>query len=193
MTSKQEKMKKLKEWKSYSVEILLNGAKASYSEDGVLLIEGKLGQVFKKLVFPNVSFKISEEKVEIFTKKFTQRVKKILHTFRAHVKNMVLGVSEGFEYNLAIVYEKFPMKVELKSDMFVVKDFLGEKVPRSFQVLKDVKVDIKGKDIKVSGINKESVGQVAARIEQLCRITHLDRRVIQDGIYITKKPHRSYI
>ena len=46
---------------------------------------------------------------------------------------------------------------------------------------------IKGDIIIVEGIDKELAGQTAARIEQSTRITNKDRRVFQDGCYITDK------
>ena len=45
----------------------------------------------------------------------------------------------------------------------------------------------------MSGIDKEKVGQVAASLEQSTRVLNMDRRVVQDGIFITHKPHRAYI
>ena len=107
---------------------------------------------------------------------------------------MVKGVSEGFEYKLTVVYAKFPMTVEVKDNKFIVKNLLGEKVPRTVPLPSDVEVKVEGsKDITVTGIDKEKVGQVAASLEQSTRISHFDRRVIQDGIYIVEKPHRRYV
>ena len=106
---------------------------------------------------------------------------------------MIKGVTSGFEYVLRVVYAKFPISVEFKDGKFTVKNFLGEKVSRSTYVPSDVNIKINGKDIIVSSLDIEKAGQVAANIEQLTRITHMDRRVIQDGIYIIKKPSKSYV
>ncbi len=84
------------------------------------------------------------------------------------------------------------MTVALKGTMVEVKNFLGEKVPRTMMVPANVKVTIKSEDITVEGINKEAAGQVAGSIEKLTKISHFDRRVIQDGIFITEKPHVRY-
>lgn len=190
MVSKQQKAKK--EWKSLSLEVSLEDTTATF-ENHMLTVKGQKGEVSRKFKFPKVHLKIEDSKVVISTDRLSQTEKKIIFTYRAHIQNMVKGVTEGFVYNLVVVYAKFPMTVELKGTTFTVKNLLGEKVPRTLEISSDVKVEVKGKDVTVSGIDKEKVGQTAASIEQLCRITHLDRRVVQDGIYITKKPHKAYI
>ncbi|MDA3854846.1 MAG: 50S ribosomal protein L6 [Candidatus Woesearchaeota archaeon] len=189
MVSKQEKVKK--QWDSLSIEVPLEGTTATI-EGITLTVKGEKGELTRDFKCPNVQLKVESDNVIISTDRFSQREKKMMFTFKAHIKNMVLGVTSGFEYNLVVVFAKFPMTVELKGNIFYVKNLLGEKVPRSFEVSSDVKVVIKGKDITVTGIDKEKTGQAAASIEQLCKISHLDRRVVQDGIYITTKPHRSY-
>lgn len=190
MVSKQQKAKK--EWSSLYVEVDLEETSAKY--DGkAITVEGPKGTITKKLRYPTVSIKVEDGKVVIGTDKLTKREKKIISTYRAHIKNLVKGVREGFEYKLVVVFSKFPMTVEHKGNEFIVKNLLGEKVPRVMKVPEGVEVDVKGKDIYVRGIDKELVGQCAANIEQLCKVTHLDRRVVQDGVFITSKPHREYV
>lgn len=184
-----------KEWRSveYTVEIPQEGVKVEYNFPN-LTVKGEKGEVTKKLRFPNVEIIVEESKVRITSSRFTQKLKKIMSTYRAHINNMITGVTQGFEYKLKVVYAKFPMTVEFKDSTLVVKNFLGEKVPRVVKIPQDiVKVEVKGEDITVTGIDKEECGKIAALIEQSTRITHLDRRVIQDGIYITNKPHRAYV
>ena len=50
-----------------------------------------------------------------------------------------------------------------------------------------MKVEIKGDEVVVSGIDKEAVGQTAANIEQTTRIRGYDPKVFQDGIYPVDK------
>jgi len=191
MVSAQDKKQKV--WTSLEVEVeLIEGVSAVY-ENNTLVVSGPKGEISKHLRFPNVYLKVEGNKILIGTKKYSKNEKKIIFTYKAHAKNLVKGVTEGFNYSLVVVYAKFPMKVELKGQIFSVKNFLGEKVPRTCKIATDVKVVIKAeKEISVSGIDKEKVGQTAATIEQLTRINHLDRRVVQDGIFITEKPHRKY-
>jgi len=191
MVSKQKKAQK--EWNTLSVEVPIEeGVTFTYNK-GILTATGPKGTISKNMKYPNVTIEVQSGRVVIGTKKLSQREKKIIFTYKAHTQNLMKGVVEGFEYNLVVVFSKFPMSVALNGQNLTVKNLLGEKVPRKITIPQDVKVEIKGKNITVTGIDKEKTGQVAANIEQMCRITHLDRRVVQDGIFITNKPHKAYV
>ncbi|MCB9362443.1 50S ribosomal protein L6 [Candidatus Woesearchaeota archaeon] len=152
-----------------------------------LTAKGKFGEATKKLVDPRIEISLEEGKVVISSKNATKREKTKLGTFRAHVSNLVKGAAEGFTYRLKICSGHFPMNVAVNGTNFVVKNYLGEKVPRVVKIKEGAKVVIDGTDVTVSAANKETAGQVAADIEQLCRITNRDRRIFQDGIYIVDK------
>ena len=111
----------------------------------------------------------------------------ILGTLKSHINNMVKGVKEGFDYELKICSGHFPMNVSLDNGEVIVKNFLGESVPRKKKMQSGAEIIIKGNDITVTSADKEKAGQVAASIESLTRITNKDRRIFQDGIYITHK------
>ena len=70
----------------------------------------------------------------------------------------------------------------------VIDNFLGEKAPRQTEIHGDTEVAVDGEELTLSGPNIEDVGQTAADIEQLTRVSGKDTRVFQDGVYITKKP-----
>jgi len=112
---------------------------------------------------------------------------------RSHIKNMTKGVSDGFTYNMKIVYSHFPMNVKAQGNTFVIDNFLGEKHPRSAKILEGVEVQVNAQDITLTGSNKENVAQTAANIEQATKIKNLDPRVFQDGIYITEKDGKSIV
>jgi large subunit ribosomal protein L6 len=114
-------------------------------------------------------------------------------SIRAHLRNMMRGVSSGVVYNLKVVYSHFPMNVKVSGNRVLIDNFLGEKHPRSAEILQSVSVEVKGQDVKVSGFDKEKVSQTAANIEQATRIKRRDPRVFQDGIYIIEKDGKSLL
>ncbi|HDL15060.1 MAG TPA: 50S ribosomal protein L6, partial [Euryarchaeota archaeon] len=76
---------------------------------------------------------------------------------------------------------------KVKGNEVIVENFLGERVPRKTEIFGICKVKVKGQEVTVEGINKEDVGQTAARLEQLTKIKGKDRRIFQDGIYLIEK------
>ena len=136
---------------------------------------------------PRIEIKENNGKIEFHAKKITKKEKCLIGTLSGHVDNMFKGVFEEFIYMLKICSGHFPMTVAKESNFVVVKNFLGEKVPRKAKITEGVKVDIKGDEIVVSSMDKELAGQIAANIEQSTRITNRDRRKFQDGCYITVK------
>jgi len=88
---------------------------------------------------------------------------------------------------MKVVYAHFPINVSVEGKLVVIKNFAGEKTPRHAHIFGDVKVDVKGQDIVLKGLDREEVGQTAANIETATKIRRKDIRVFQDGVYITSK------
>ena len=110
-----------------------------------------------------------------------------MNTFVAHIKNILKGVSKGFEARLKICSGHFPMNVSVTGKNIVIKNFLGEKLPRATEIIGDTNVKVEGDNIIVSGCDRYSVGQTSANMEKATYITKKDRRVFMDGIFISKK------
>jgi len=109
-------------------------------------------------------------------------------TWKAHLNNMIKGVTEGFTYSLKAFYSHFPMTLSVKGNQLVVNNYFGERVPRTADILSGVEVKVQKKvEVTVSGIDKEAVGQTAANIERCTTVKNRDRRVFQDGIYLLEK------
>ena len=161
-------------------------------EGSLIKVKGPNGEVERLLSNPMVIIKKEENVITFYSKnKMTKREKRIIGTFSGHIGNMVKGVSDGFEYKLKICSGHFPITANIEGEEFILKNFLGEKVPRKSKIMEGVKVELKGDVIIVNSIDKEKAGQTAARIEQATRITNKDRRVFQDGCYITEKAGRT--
>ena len=151
-------------------------------------VSGPKGELEKSFVIPkDVKVEISEGKVRVFSENEKRKIKAIVGTIAAHIRNMIEGVTNGYVYKLKIIYSHFPITVKVEGDRVIIQNFLGERKPREAKIVGNVKVEVKGQEIIVSGIDIDAVGQTAGNIEQATRIVGKDRRVFQDGIFIVSK------
>jgi len=109
--------------------------------------------------------------------------KSFVNTAAALVKSAAKGVTEGYSRKLQIVYAHFPITLEQKGAVLVIKNFLGEKNPRKAKIVGDTKVKVEKEFISLSGPDQYGVGQTAANFKQATHIKCKDPRVFQDGIY----------
>ena len=158
--------------------------------ENMLTIKGKEGEIKRKFNINKITFEKKDNKIIIGNKKATKNEKKMINTISAHIRNMIEGVQEKFEYKLKICSSHFPMNVEIVGNEVIIKNFLGEKIPRKSKIIENVNVEIKGDIITINSPNKELAGQTAANFETATRIRSRDRRVFQDGIFITNKAGR---
>jgi len=153
-----------------------------------LTVEGPEGSVTRRLWYPDISVSTEDDVVVVESDADDAKTLSTVGTFESHVENMVHGVTEGWEYRLQVHYSHFPMQVEVEGDEVVIQNFLGEKAPRRTPIRGDTEVAVDGEEVTLNGPSIEDVGQTAADIEQLTRVTDKDTRVFQDGVYIVEKP-----
>src|SRR6266516_1597823 len=79
------------------------------------------------------------------------------------------------------------VKVDEKAKALKIENFTGEKTPRYAKIVGGVKVDVKGEDISVEGIDLKSVSQTAANIQDSTKIKKKELRVFLDEIYAAGK------
>ena len=161
------------------VEVIINNNEVS--------VKGPNGEDSRKFTYPNVSIKEEEDVVVLETTFPKKKDKAMIGTTRAHINNMIIGVTDGFTYHMKIVFAHFPMTVKVQKDTVVIDNFLGERHPRTAKNVGSSKVAVKGDAVTVTGINKEHVGQTMANLEQATKIKGRDPRVFQDGIYLISK------
>jgi large subunit ribosomal protein L6 len=162
-------------------------------DGGLFTVHGPKGEVQKKLHNPKIKANISNNLVIFEAKKGTQREKRLIKAYIAHLKCMMKGVNQVHTYKLRICSGHFPMTVSVKGNVLEIKNFVGETIPRTLALPEGVKVSVDGYFIVVEGVNKEKSGQTAALIEKLTRRAAFDKRVFQDGIYIIEKDGKPVI
>lgn len=151
-------------------------------------IKGPKGSLTREFLSKSIVISKEGNLIKFMAKPANKRNKTMMNTFRAHIRNMLKGVVEPYVYTLKVCSGHFPMTVAMKGNELSIKNFLGEKIARVVKVADDVKVKIEGDKITVEAIDIEKAGQCAASIEMATRITNRDRRIFQDGVWITSKP-----
>ncbi|QSW99179.1 50S ribosomal protein L6 [Haloterrigena alkaliphila] len=151
-------------------------------------VDGPEGSVTRRLWYPDVTVEVEGDSVVIESDNEDAKTNATVGTFESHITNAFHGVTEGWEYKMEVFYSHFPMQVRAEGDEIVIENFLGEKAARRTTIHGDTDVSVDDERLVLSGPNKEDVGQTAADVEQLTRVSGKDTRVFQDGVYITEKP-----
>jgi large subunit ribosomal protein L6 len=139
---------------------LPSGVSAELS-DGLIKVSGPKGQ--QTLVLPPLcQVKLSDQTITV-QRSSEEKSHKAQHGLtRALINNLVLGVTEGFSKELEVNGVGFKLKLEGKTLIMS----LGFSHDIRYNVPEDVDVSVDKMEIKVSGSNKQRVGQVAAEIRE---------------------------
>jgi len=157
-------------------------------ENNILTLETKEGKLSRRFWHPRIEIVIEKKEIVISCEMPRKKEKALMGTFTSHIRNMLIGVTEGYRYEMKMVYSHFPIKLVVKENELVIENFLGEKYPRKAKIMGETKVEVKGDQVLLTGSNIEDVGQTAANIERATKIKNFDPRVFQDGVYIINKP-----
>ncbi len=151
---------------------------------GMVFVTGPKGNVSKQFNTRLVKLSLQADEISVSgIGKMNRSKTAAVNSVERHLINMVNGVQAGYAKKLTVVYAHFPVAVEVKGSLVLIKNFLGEKSPRIAKIVPGVQVKADKQEITVSGIDREAVGQTAANIMQAVKITKRDIRVFQDGIY----------
>jgi large subunit ribosomal protein L6 len=125
-----------------------------------LTAKGKLGTL-KLPINSEIAAAVQDGKVVVKPKSDTKRARVLWGTTRAHINNMVAGVSKGFAVNLEINGVGYRAAVQGKN--LVLQ--LGYSHDVIFPIPSDIKIVCeKPTSIAISGADCQRVGQVAAVI-----------------------------
>lgn len=148
---------------------------------------GEKGRVVRDFSHAPVSIELKDDSITVESQWPRKKEAALVGTICAHIKNMTIGVTEGFTYKLKIVFSHFPISVKVDQDKVVIDNFTGERSSRIAKIQGDTKITVQTEDIIVQGVNIEDVSQTAANIEQATKVKKKDPRVFLDGIYIYER------
>jgi len=131
-------------------------------QGNTITVEGPKGKLSMDF---HPDMKVVVEDRQIRVERPTDRAfHKALHgTTAALIRNMVKGVTEGFTVVLEV--HGLGYRAAVKGNNLELN--LGKSHPDVYPIPKDIKIEVKGNEIHVSGIDKQKVGQVAAEIRAL--------------------------
>jgi len=126
----------------------------------IIKVKGKFGEL-EKSFHPNMKIKVEDNQL-IVERPDDQRENRALHGLtRALLNNMVQGVSEGFSKTLDIIGVGYKAELKGKNLLLVI----GYSHPIYFIPPEEIKLEVPNPtQIKISGCDKELVGQIAAKI-----------------------------
>jgi len=133
------------------------------TNNNLVTVQGQKAKLLKSF---SENFKIFENDNKIIVERPSDSKKdKALHgLYRMLIFNMIEGISKGFEKNLEINGVGFSAEMKGKS-LFLN---LGFSHAVLFTPPEDIKIEIPANlKIKISGVDKQKVGQVAAKIREI--------------------------
>lgn len=136
--------------------------KLTYAQ-GVLTVEGQKGRL-SRAIHPEVSLQIEGDTIQVIPLKESKTNLALQGLTRSLVSNMVVGVNNGFEKVLEIAGIGY--RAEVKGNTLVLN--LGFSHPIQFELPEGISAVVDRNNIvKLSGIDKEKLGQTAASIRRL--------------------------
>jgi large subunit ribosomal protein L6 len=143
------------------------GVEVKISDNNVVTVKGKLGEL-TQTVDPAISIKVAEGNIKLSRASESKDHKSKHGLYRSLLNNMVTGVSQGFTTVQELVGVGF--KADAKGQLLELS--LGYSHHIYLQIPDEVKVETvteRGKNplIKLSSVDKQLVGQVAAKIRSL--------------------------
>jgi len=131
------------------------------SETNTVKVSGPKGSLARGF-HPDMAIKVEGRQLMV-SRPSDQRTHRALHGLtRALLANMVHGVSQGFVKKMQVVGVGY--RVDMRGDALVLN--VGFSHPIEFPAPQGIKfsVDKGGRDFQIEGIDREFVGQVAAKI-----------------------------
>ena len=131
-------------------------------KEELLEVKGPKGTLTQE-IHPLIGLEINEEEITVLPKRQDKEAQALWGLFRSLINNMVQGVQTGFEKKLE--FEGGGFKAQMQGDKLVLE--MGFSHPVEFKAAEGIKIEVEKNVIKISGIDKQAVGQTAAKIRSI--------------------------
>ncbi len=138
--------------------IIPSGTEVSV-DDGVVTVKGKHGTLTKKY-HPKIDITVENGEVKVTPKDNSKFANALWGTFSSHIKNMIKGVNSPFTKELVV--EGVGFKVALNGNTLNLK--VGYSHDVNFEIPEGISAEVEKNTIKLSGADKELLGQFAADV-----------------------------
>ncbi len=137
--------------------------KVEVIRDGkIIKVKGPRGET-ERVFKDDINITIEGDKILLKPVKDIKETKALWGTYVSHIKNMIKGVTDGFEKKLII--EGIGFRVQIEGTNLVLN--LGLSHPIKVPIPKDLKVSVEKNIIVIAGVDKEKVGKFSAEIRAL--------------------------
>ena len=161
---------------------LPTGANAKL-EKGAIFVAGPLGSLSRRLHSDVKISLLEDNKVKVEPAHRSISADALSGTFASHIKNMIEGVTKGYEKKLLIEGVGFRFAVNGNK----VKLDLGFSHTVELPIPADLKVAVEKNQMTITGLDKELVGEFAAKIRALKKTEPYKGKGIR---YIDEVPRR---
>jgi len=158
-------------------------------ENNLVKIKGQKGEL-KQYIRPEIKVEKKENEIIVSVGKETKRTSALWGLSRTLIANMIEGVVNGYEKKLEI--QGVGYRASLEGEDLVL--LVGFSHPVRIKKVEGIKFEVQKLNIIISGINKELVGQVAAKIRAVRPPEPYKGKGIRyDGEYVRRKSGKKVV
>ncbi len=136
--------------------------KVDIQEDKVSVF-GPLGSAVYVLLNNDIFLKEENGIITFSSSERSRKISSVIGTMKALIRNIILGVSIGFEKKLILVGIGFRASKEVQNDIIMLNIGFSHEI--QYKIPKGIQIECPSQtEIIIKGLNKELVGQVSAEI-----------------------------
>jgi large subunit ribosomal protein L9e len=155
-------------------------------------VEGPRGKMQRAFKHINIDLRVVANGKKVRAEMWHGNRKELatVRSLTTHIKNMIIGVTQGYRYKMRLVYAHFPINVSIEDNgkMVSIRNFLGNKIAHDVKMIADTtcKRSAIKDELIFEGNSVEAVAQTCADIHGVCKVRNKDIRKFLDGIYVSQ-------